>query len=92
MRMSFSADVQRSKKDKSGRNAPPTEEERAALRLAKEQEKLAKAQAKAAANNLSPEELKARQQAAVSVTPNGVAPSGSGQKTVCASRGRGARS
>lgn len=70
-------------KKKDARKAPPTEEERAALRAQKEQEKLAKAQAKAAENNLGPDELKDRQAKAAAVEPQADAASGSGsQQTV----------
>ena len=69
------------KAKKEFRNKPPTEEERAALKAAKEQEKLAKAQAKALANNLGPDELKERQAQAVAVSPV-ASSSGSAQKTV----------
>lgn len=70
-------------KKKDARKAPPTEEERAALRAQKEQEKLAKAQAKAAENNLGPDELKDRQAKAAAVEPQAGAASGSGsQQTV----------
>jgi hypothetical protein len=51
------------------------------LRAAKEQEKLAKAQAKALANNLGPDELKERQAQAAAVTPV-ASSSGSAPKTV----------
>ncbi|ORY32565.1 hypothetical protein BCR39DRAFT_522888 [Naematelia encephala] len=57
------------KKAKDVRTKPPTEEERAALRLQKDQEKLAKAQAKQAVNDVSPEELKARQAKAGAAEP-----------------------
>lgn len=70
-------------KKKDARKAPPTEEERAALRAQKEQEKLAKAQAKAAENSLGPDELKDRQAKAAAVEPQAGAASGSGsQQTV----------
>ena len=72
--------MQKAKKE--FRNKPPTEEERAALRAAKEEEKLAKAQAKALANNLSPDELKTRQAEAAAASPQAPAASGSEQKTV----------
>jgi tyrosyl-tRNA synthetase len=70
---------------KGERSKPPTDEERAALRLAKEQEKLAKAQAKNAGNAIGPDELKARQEAAAAVGPKANAAasgSGSSQDTV----------
>jgi tyrosyl-tRNA synthetase len=57
------------KKAPKGSNKPPTEEERAALRLKKEQEKLAKAQAKLAADNLTPGEVQARSAEAATVVP-----------------------
>ncbi len=59
------------------RNKPPTEEERAALRSQREQEKLAKAQAKNAPDNLSPAELQKRDQEAAAIVP-----SSSGTSTV----------
>ncbi|GFZ44099.1 Phosphoribosylaminoimidazole-succinocarboxamide synthase [Saitozyma sp. JCM 24511] len=52
-----------------GSNKPPTEEERATLRLKKEQEKLAKAQAKLAADNLTPGEVQARSAEAATIVP-----------------------
>jgi hypothetical protein len=67
------------KKDKDIRSAPPTEEERAALRLKKEQEKLAKQQAKQAGNGLSPEELKKRDAEAAAVSPVVASTNASGQ-------------
>jgi hypothetical protein len=57
------------KKAPKGSNKPPTEEERAALRLKKEQEKLAKAQAKLAADNPTPGEVQARSAEAATVVP-----------------------
>jgi len=74
------ADRQKAKKE--FRNKPPTEEERAALRAAKEEEKLAKAQAKALTNDISPDELKARQEKAAAVAPKAPEASGSEQKVV----------
>ena len=64
------------KPSKDVRHAPPTEEERVALRAQKEQEKAAKAQAKATSGlNMTPDELKKRDQTAVGVTPNATASS-----------------
>ena len=53
------------------RNHPPTEEERAALRLRKEQEKLAKTLAKNASDNLSPIEVQKGDHHATAPGPDG---------------------
>ncbi len=67
-------DLQKPKVEKS--NKPPTEEERAALRAIKEQEKKAKAEAKASGNALTPETVAQRSEDAAAHTPSVASGSG----------------
>jgi uncharacterized protein (DUF1778 family) len=81
--------VVKEKVAKEFRTKPPTEEERAALRLKKEQEKLAKAQAKETENNLTPAEIQSRSAKAAAVIPAQAGASGS--QTAVSDRMRRAR-
>ncbi|WVQ99265.1 phosphoribosylaminoimidazolesuccinocarboxamide synthase [Kwoniella sp. CBS 9459] len=62
-------------KKKDVRSKPPTEEERAALRAAKEKEKAEKAAAKAATEGVKPEELAQKSKDAAAVGPAAIASS-----------------